>query len=131
MSFHGIPGALRAGRGSLWSSVRAHRRPAGGGAGAGPGAVDRELPVPLWQEEWLKPYTDLTVGELPSRGVKRLDVICPASRRIASRPWRRSRCRTGRSFAAAGGEQFEYIPALNSDQAHIRMMVSLICRELA
>lgn len=34
-------------------------------------------------------------------------------------------------FMAAGGEQFEYIPALNSDQAHIRMMVSLICRELA
>jgi ferrochelatase len=28
-------------------------------------------------------------------------------------------------------KRFEYIPALNSDQAHIRMMVSLICRELA
>ena len=34
-------------------------------------------------------------------------------------------------FMDAGGEQFHYIAALNSDQAHIRMMVSLICRELA
>ncbi|MNH18036.1 Ferrochelatase [compost metagenome] len=34
-------------------------------------------------------------------------------------------------FIDGGGEQFHYIPALNSDQAHIRMMVSLICRELA
>ncbi|WP_029306049.1 ferrochelatase, partial [Aeromonas dhakensis] len=83
------------------------------------------------KEEWLKPYTDVTIGGLPATGIKRLDVICPAFAADCLETLEEIQVQNREIFMAAGGEQFEYIPALNSDQAHIRMMVSLICRELA
>ena len=45
--------------------------------GLAPEQWDRELPVPL-RQGGVAPHTDLTVAGLPARGVKRLDVICPA-----------------------------------------------------
>ncbi|MBF4400528.1 ferrochelatase, partial [Vibrio anguillarum] len=30
------------------------------------------------REEWLQPYTDKTLEALPSRGIKKLDIITPA-----------------------------------------------------
>ncbi|WP_241006038.1 ferrochelatase, partial [Aeromonas media] len=64
-------------------------------------------------------------------GVKRLDVICPAFSADCLETLEEIQVENRAVFMDAGGEQFHYIPALNSDQAHIRMMVSLICRELA
>ena len=73
----------------------------------------------------------MTIGGLPATGIKRLDVICPAFAADCLETLEEIQVQNREIFMAAGGEQFEYIPALNSDQAHIRMMVSLICRELA
>ncbi|MGL5504581.1 MAG: ferrochelatase, partial [Aeromonas veronii] len=83
------------------------------------------------KEEWLKPYTDVTIGGMPAAGIKRLDVICPAFAADCLETLEEIQVQNREIFMEAGGERFEYIPALNSDQAHIRMMVSLICRELA
>ena len=83
------------------------------------------------KEEWLKPYTDVTIAGLPAAGIKRLDVVCPAFAADCLETLEEIEVQNREIFMEAGGEQFEYIPALNSDQAHIRMMVSLICRELA
>ncbi|MGE6107795.1 ferrochelatase [Aeromonas sobria] len=83
------------------------------------------------KQEWLKPYTDATIAELAQQGVKRLDVICPAFSADCLETLEEIQVENREVFMAAGGEQFEYVPALNCDQAHIRMMVSLICRELA
>ena len=83
------------------------------------------------KEEWLKPYTDVTIAGMPAAGIKRLDVICPAFAADCLETLEEIQVQNREIFMEAGGERFEYIPALNSDQAHIRMMVSLICRELA
>ena len=63
------------------------------------------------REEWLKPYTDQTIARLAKKGVKRLDVICPAFsvdcletlEEIAEQ------CRD--TFMEAGGEEFNLIRA--------------------
>lgn len=73
----------------------------------------------------------MTIAGLPATGIKRLDVICPAFAADCLETLEEIQVQNREIFMVAGGEQFEYIPALNSDQAHIRMMVSLICRELA
>ena len=131
MSFHGIPERYEREGDPYGHQCRRTAALLAEALGLAPEQWTASFQSRFGKEEWLKPYTDLTVGELPLAASSGSMSSARPSRRIASRPWRRSRCRTGEIFMAAGGEQFEYIPALNSDQAHIRMMVSLICRELA
>ena len=83
------------------------------------------------KEEWLKPYTDETVAALPAKGIKRLDVVCPAFSADCLETLEEIDGQNRELFLEHGGEAFHYIPSLNDDPAHIRMMVSLICRELA
>ena len=83
------------------------------------------------KQEWLKPYTDVTIAQLGAQGVKRLDVICPAFSADCLETLEEIQVENRAVFMDAGGEQFHYIAARNLDQAHIRMMVSLIGRELA
>lgn len=83
------------------------------------------------KEEWLKPYTDETVAALPGKGVKRLDVVCPAFAADCLETLEEIDGQNRELFMEHGGEAFHYIPSLNDSAAHIRMMVSLICRELA
>jgi ferrochelatase len=47
--------------------------------------------------------------------------VCRRLSRNAGRDRRQNR----EIFLEAGGEQYEYIPALNADAAHIEMMVNL------
>lgn len=83
------------------------------------------------REEWLKPYTDKTMEKLPQEGIKKLDVICPAFSADCLETLEEIAEQNQELFIKAGGEQYHYIPALNDNQAHIRMMVELVCRELA
>lgn len=83
------------------------------------------------KEEWLKPYTDETVASLPGQGVKRLDVICPGFAADCLETLEEIDGQNRELFLEHGGEAFHFIPSLNDEAAHIRMMVSLICRELA
>jgi protoporphyrin/coproporphyrin ferrochelatase len=80
------------------------------------------------RETWLTPYTDVTLGELPKRGVKRLQVMCPGFAVDCLETLEEIAIRGRNQFMSAGGEQFDYIPALNSDAAHVDLMRSLIER---
>ncbi|OXY82131.1 ferrochelatase [Oceanimonas doudoroffii] len=82
------------------------------------------------REEWLKPYTDETMKALPKEGVKKLDVICPAFSADCLETLEEIAEQNQELFIKAGGEQYRYIPALNDNPAHIRMLVDLVCREL-
>lgn len=78
------------------------------------------------REAWLSPYTDITLGELPKHGVKRLQVLCPGFAVDCLETLEEIAIRGKEQFMAGGGERFEYIPALNSDADHVGLMRSLI-----
>ncbi len=67
----------------------------------------------LGRDPWLKPYTDHVLLELPSRGIKRLMVICPAFVSDCLETLEEIGLRGRDSFLEAGGKELTLIPCLN------------------
>lgn len=82
------------------------------------------------REEWLKPYTDETMKSLPAQGVKSVQVICPGFSADCLETIEEIGQENRDYFMAAGGERYEYIPALNEGDLHIAALTQLIERNL-
>ncbi|MBC9072188.1 ferrochelatase [Thauera sp. CAU 1555] len=69
--------------------------------------------------EWLKPYTQPTLEAMAAGGTQRVDVMCPGfvADCLETLEEIAMECRT--AFIGAGGQQFEYIPCLNENDAWI------------
>lgn len=78
------------------------------------------------KEPWLEPYTDETLEGMPEKGIKNLDVICPAFSVDCLETLEEMAMENREVFEEAGGEDYEYIAALNDSAPHIEMMQSLI-----
>lgn len=81
------------------------------------------------KEEWVKPYTDKVIEKWGSE-IERLDVICPAFAADCLETLEEIQVENKHYFMASGGKAFSYIPALNTDPAHIQMMVELVMAKL-
>ena len=77
------------------------------------------------REPWLQPYTDVLLQELAGQGVRAVQVICPGFSADCLETLEEIDMRYRELFIAAGGDRFEYIPALNSDPAHITLLTTL------
>lgn len=78
------------------------------------------------KEEWLKPYTDKTMESLPEKGIKKLDIICPAFSVDCLETLEEIAGENKALFLESGGETFNYIPCLNADDTHVEMMKALV-----
>ncbi|HGF7184956.1 TPA: ferrochelatase [Vibrio cholerae] len=78
------------------------------------------------KEEWLQPYTDKTMEALPSQGIKKLDVICPAFSVDCLETLEEIAEQNQEIFLHSGGEAFHYVPCLNDSQSHIELMAALV-----
>jgi ferrochelatase len=74
------------------------------------------------REEWLKPYTDETLKALPGEGVKSVQVVCPGFAADCLETIEEIGIENREYFVAAGGENFQYIPCLNSTPGHIEAL---------
>ena len=81
--------------------------------------------------EWLQPYCDETMKTLPGQGVKSVQLVCPGFSSDCLETIEEIDVENREYFLEAGGERFEYIPALNSDPAHIDLLESIIRENLA
>lgn len=75
---------------------------------------------------WLRPQTDEVLRTLPSRGTKRLLVICPAFTADCLETLDEIRTEGRRTFMESGGEFFEQIPCLNSHPAYVRFLAEQV-----
>lgn len=78
------------------------------------------------REEWLKPYTDHTLMALPEQGVKSVQIVCPGFSSDCLETIEEIGIENRDYFLEAGGQRYEYIDALNSDDAHIDLIRSLV-----
>ena len=78
------------------------------------------------REEWLQPYTDKTLEQLPSKGVKKLDIITPAFSSDCLETLEEISEQCCELFIEHGGDVFNFIPCLNDDELHIQMMIEII-----
>ncbi len=76
--------------------------------------------------EWVKPYTDQTLKSLPEEGIKSVDVICPGFPADCLETLEEINMENRGYFTEAGGEKYNYIPALNDDPDHILALADLI-----
>jgi len=82
------------------------------------------------RQEWLKPYTDMTLKGLPAQGIKAVQVICPGFAADCLETLEELAVENRDYFLAAGGERYEYIPALNSTPQHIAALASIVTEHL-
>ena len=81
-------------------------------------------------KEWLSPYTDETLRELPGAGIRSVDVFCPGFSADCLETLEEIELENQAVFRAAGGRTFRYIPALNDNPDHIRALADLIERHM-
>jgi len=77
---------------------------------------------------WLAPYTEDELVAFARRGVRRLAVICPGFAVDCLETLEEIAMRGRDTFLEAGGERFEYIPALNDSAVHIDCLAGLVAR---
>jgi ferrochelatase len=82
------------------------------------------------REEWLQPYTDATLKSLPASGVKSVQVICPGFSADCLETIEEIGEENKEYFMEAGGEEYNYIPALNDSDSHIFALTELIKKNL-
>jgi len=81
-------------------------------------------------EEWLQPYTDKTLEELPKNGKKNVLAICPGFSSDCVETLEEILIQGKESFIESGGENFDMVPCLNDSDDHILLLKNLIERNL-
>lgn len=80
----------------------------------------------LGRDPWLKPYTAVRLEELPKEGVKKLIVVCPAFVSDCLETLEEMGEEGREIFLHAGGESFDLIPCLNTNQLWIEALAKWI-----
>jgi ferrochelatase len=80
--------------------------------------------------EWLQPYADLTLQNLPRQGVKQVAVFCPGFAVDCLETLEEMAVMNRKLFLEAGGERFDYVPALNAAAGHMAALTALIEQRL-
>jgi ferrochelatase len=81
-------------------------------------------------EEWLQPYTDKTVERLARDGVKRLAIVNPGFVSDCLETLEEIAVQNREIFLHHGGEKFSHVPCLNDSPAGMRVITSVVHREL-
>jgi ferrochelatase len=84
----------------------------------------------LGRGEWLRPYTDEVLVQLAGQGRKRIAVVCPGFATDNLETLEEIAIRNRAAYLAAGGEYFDYIPALNASVEHVELLANLASRHL-
>jgi ferrochelatase len=79
---------------------------------------------------WLQPYTIEAVAELARRGVRHVSVMCPGFAADCLETLEEIGMENRDAFLAAGGQRYQYIPALNARADHVAALRAVIARQL-
>ena len=80
----------------------------------------------LGRAEWLQPYTDKTLESLPAQNIFDVQVVCPGFAVDCLETLEEIAIKGKQQFLNHGGQKFHYIPALNADSEHIKLLIELI-----
>jgi protoporphyrin/coproporphyrin ferrochelatase len=81
-------------------------------------------------DEWLKPYTDVTVKALGQRGVKSMAIVAPGFSADCLETLEELDVENREFFMENGGEKFAYLPCLNDSDEGMQALAVHVRREL-
>ena len=79
-------------------------------------------------QEWLQPYTDKTLENLPKEGKKNILVVCPGFSSDCVETLEEIAIQGKNSFLKYGGKNFDIVPCLNDNEDHINLLKYLVDR---
>ena len=79
-------------------------------------------------QEWLQPYTDKTLENLPKEGKKNILVVCPGFSSDCVETLEEIAIQGKNSFFKNGGKNFDIVPCLNDNEDHINFLKHLVDR---
>ncbi len=126
MSFHGLPQA-NIDRGDPYQS-QCEKTAALLAAKLGLKASDWSIGYQsrFGKQTWIQPYTSDVLHALVKDGIKSVDVICPGFSSDCLETLDEIEVEYRNEFLELGGEEFDYIRALNDRPMHIDMMQELV-----
>jgi ferrochelatase len=131
MSFHGIPQSYVARGDRYGDECRQTAVQLAAALDLAPRDWSLSFQSRFGANRWLTPATDRSLRELPRRGIRAVTVICPGFAADCLETLEEIAL-TGREiFLLAGGERFDYVPALNGRAAHAGALARLILRSTA
>ena len=81
-------------------------------------------------QEWLQPYTDKTIENLPKQGKKNVLVICPGFASDCVETLEEIAIQGKEIFLKSGGNNFDVVPCLNDNDDQIKLLKHLIVKNL-
>jgi ferrochelatase len=81
-------------------------------------------------QEWLQPYTDKTVEKLAAEGVRRIAIVNPGFSADCIETLEEIDGEVREIFLHAGGEKFAHVPCLNDSEQGMKVIETLVRREL-
>lgn len=82
------------------------------------------------REEWLQPYTDVTLEAMARSGIGRVDVMCPGFAVDCLETIDEIGRENRHVFMEAGGKEYHFIPCLNDRPQHVELLTDLMRRNL-
>jgi protoporphyrin/coproporphyrin ferrochelatase len=80
---------------------------------------------------WLQPYTEDALRELAARGIRKLTMVSPSFAVDCLETLQEVAIEYAHKFLEFGGERLSYVPALNDDDRHVDVLVSVIRNRLS
>jgi len=126
MSFHGLPEAMLLSGDPYYCQCQKTARLLAEKLGLADDDWAISFQSRLGKAKWLQPYTDKTLETWAKEGVKSVDIVCPGFSADCLETLEEMAMQNRDVFIENGGEQYHYIPALNSDDTHIHLFAGLV-----
>jgi ferrochelatase len=130
MSFHGMPKRTQTLGDPYFDECMQTARLVAARAGVTPENLVVTFQSRLGRAEWLQPYTEPTLVQLATQGVKKVDVICPGFVADNLETLEEINQEAREAFLKAGGTEFNYVPCLNDQHEWVAALSSLALQHL-
>jgi ferrochelatase len=126
MSFHGLPERSRDLGDPYYEQCQASARLIAQHLAISEGAWQVVFQSRFGPARWLRPYCIEVLRELPRRGIRDVDVVCPGFAVDCLETLEEIGIANQAAFIEAGGSRCRLIPALNDSVEHARALVDVI-----
>ena len=94
--------------------------------GLGPDKFKTTFQSRFGPAEWVQPYTDDTLEQLPNQDIKKVVVLTPAFHTDCLETLEEIAIAGKKTFLASGGEHYSTVPCLNDNKASIDLFTKLV-----
>ncbi len=130
MSFHGVPERFVTAGDPYRDQCHATAQKLAQKLGLADGTWSVSFQSRFGRARWLQPYTVEVLAAMPARGIRSVSVMCPGFAADCLETLEEIGMENRDAFLGAGGETYQYIPALNARPDHVAALRALVTREV-